>query len=353
MVEVKQGEISLVDLWEVLVKQKVVIGAVWLVAVLLALAYVSLATPIYKVEAFLLPPSQKDIQPLNVPVLDRSRSSERLSHYESEDVYRLFIQSLKSKSVRRGFYESYSVAKQLGLKEGDNPDTFFEERFSKKLLVNQNVKKKEEEGFVSVSLEGEDPKLMAQWVNVFVEETANIVRKRLVGEVEGKVKSLETSVEDLILGKKTLAKDRREDRIIILQEALSVTQSLSEQDQQVKRLNSIAVNTKELPLYLLSPNALKAEIKVLKSRQDDAPFIKGLRDLEEKMASLGAVSIQGDKIKPFYFDQKAIVPEKPIKPKRMLIIILAGLMGFLLGVVVAFIRSAEGGASKEIKGKIL
>ena len=92
-----QQEISLFDLWQVLVQQKKVILSIWVVCTLIGAAYAFLATPIYKVETYLLPPSQKNIQPLNVSVL-ASLNRPGSEGYDSESVYRydaLFMKKTK------------------------------------------------------------------------------------------------------------------------------------------------------------------------------------------------------------------------------------------------------------------
>ncbi len=337
-----QQEISLYDLWQILVKQKKAILYTWLLCIFIGVAYAFLATPIYKAESFLLPPSGKDLQPLNIQVLQSSVRSDRsvlASSYKSDKVYDLFVQDLKSRSNRRVFYEKHHIAKKLGITEGDDIDTFFEKNFNELLTVNRNVKKKEEAGFVSLSFEGEYPSLTAKIVNKFIEDVSTNLATNLVSEVNGKVGGLVRSIHEQIQGKKKVAKARREDRIVALQEALHISQALNEQDQSIK-LGSVAVNTDEMPLYLLSPDALKAEIDVLKARKDDAPFIEGLRDLQEQLASLEGIKIEVNNVHPVFIDQKAIVPDEPEKPKKRLIVILSALLGLMLGVMIAFIKSA-------------
>ncbi len=349
-----QQEISLYVLWQILVKQKKTILYTWLLCILIGVAYAFLAAPIYKAEAFLLPPSGKDLQPLNIQILqasDRSDRSDRsdplVSSYMPDEVYDLFVQGLKSRSNRKLFYERHHVAEDLGFTEDDDPHIFFEKRFNELLTVNRNVKRAEEAGFVSVSFEGRSAELSAKWVNGFIEEVSSAISQRLVGEVVSKLGSLRVNFNEQIQGKKKVAKARREDRIVALQEALYISQALNEKDQKIK-LGSVAVNTEEVPLYMLSPDALMAEKEVLKARKDDAPFIDGLRDLQEQLASLEGISIKARDVYPVFIDQKAFVPNEPEKPRKAMIIILSAILGIMMGVVIAFLSSAMEQRGKEV-----
>jgi len=343
----EQQEINLLEIWQVIVEQKRVVFITWMLCVGLGLAYVLLVTPVYKAEVFMLPPSQSDIQPLNISVLafpDRSDRSDRSDflEYDSESVYRLFVQTLKSRAVRRNFYEENKVAEKLGLGSDSDPDIFFENRFHQKLKIEQNVKKKGEEGFVTLSFEGDDPVLVAGLANAFVTKVANTVTERLVSELDTRVASLRSGVEASIQGKKSLAKVRRDDQVVALQEAYRISQALSKEDQQVRLRalsGGVTVNTEEFPKFMLSPNALIAQVQVLKGRKDNDPFIEGLRDLEERLITLESVKISMENISVVSVDQKAWVAKGPVKPKKLLALLLANLSGLLLGIIVAILST--------------
>ena len=99
---------------------------------------------------------------------------------------------------------------------------------------------------------------------------------------------------------------------------------------------------------MLSPDALKAEIEVLQTRKDDAPFIQGLRDLQEELASLEGITIDASDVHPVFIDQKAVVPDEPERPKKILIVLLSSLLGMMLGVLIAFLSHAVELRSEEV-----
>ncbi|MDQ6988385.1 MAG: Wzz/FepE/Etk N-terminal domain-containing protein [Mariprofundaceae bacterium] len=335
---------SLLDLWQVIVEQKKFIFMIWATCVLLALIYVFVATPVFKAEAFLLPPSQKDVQQLNVPILNDSNSN---SNYTPEYVYDLFVQTLKSRANRRSFYEEHGVAEHLGYSVDMDEEFLFDVGFHKILTVNRNTKKEEQAGFVSLSFEFSDADLAAKWVNSFVQETSVMVSERLADEVYAKINSLQSNLQSEIDGKLLLAKKRRLDRITQLKEAVTIARLLSAQDKSIRSLGGLSINTTSIPLYMLSAGALRGEMKMLEARQDDSAFIEGLRDLEERLAALEQVNVDAGMLKPMFFDQKAFAAAEPIKPNKTLIMILASILGLMLGVVVAFIANGLKGSKQE------
>ncbi len=339
MIDKGQQEISLFDLWQVLVKQKWLIFMTWGVCTLLGLVYVLLATPIYQAEAYMLPPSQKDVQALNVRLSspsDKAGEKGRLITYSASDAYDLFIQTLESRANRRQFYESNKIANRLGMLASDDPDVFFEKGFNDNLLVTQGVQKNKKTNFVSLSFKGRDAVMAAKWVNDFMQITSIAVSRILAGDVQGQVNGAKANIKEAIEGKKLLAKIRKKDRIVALREAVYVRRSLNNQDLQLR--SGVAINTEEFPLYMLSESALNAEINILQQRKDDSPFIEGLRDLEESLAALEQINIDATKIKPVFIDQEAFVPVRPTEPKKPLIMLLAGLLGLMLGGTAAFVR---------------
>lgn len=355
MTETKSNEISLVDLWKILTSQKSIFFYAWLACITLGIVYVLVAKPVYQAEAFLLPPTMQDIQPLNITISNNSNKSNSYNNannpnisndaaqygqYNPKQVYNLFVQTLNSRANRKKFYEANNIASKLGYEKGNEVD-FFERNFHDKLIVSRNLKNKELEGFVSISFEGPDAELASQWVNDFVDVTVLHVRSNLIREVFARLESDKRDVKDAIAGKLLLAQKRRADRVIELKEALVVAKALSEHDRQANsrlRSDGLTMNTDNLPLYMLSEAVLEAEINVLEGRKDDAPFIEGLRDLEEYVATLEQVQINEERVSPAFIDQKAFVEEIPIKPKKKLVVILAGLLGLLLGVIASFIR---------------
>lgn len=332
-----EGEINLLDLWHILVSRWRLIFAITGITLAVALAYALLATPIYKAEAYLLPPQNKDVQSLNVQGLSTKESNKEL--YTPENVYELYILYLKSRALRRKFFDENGILQQLDpeAKASNEVEQVFEEGFNKALSIHRD---QQDKAIVSVVFEGRDAALAAGWINAFLVRVHEFTVEGLAGGVLQRIANDKRNLEEAVAGKRTLAKQRRLDRIAQLRESLIIAEQLGIRENGLafasKQQGAVAVNFLDPPVYMMGTKAIKAELETLQARTSDDPFTPGLRDLEEQLASLEGVRIDKDSIKVATFDQLAVPPARPFKPKRKLIVLLALFGGLLLGVFAAF-----------------
>jgi chain length determinant protein (polysaccharide antigen chain regulator) len=316
----QRNEVSLLDLWKVIAEQRKAIFLVVTVCVCVGLAYALLAKPVYKAEAFLLPPSQKDIQTLNIGGAS-GEDGKRIDgiSYTPDLVYELLIRELKSRSNRRRFFDENDIANKLSYdaQNSGNLDVFFEKSFNQKMKVNIGRGKVTE--FVSLTLESGNAVNAARWLNDYIAFAVQTVSKRLVDDVKFKITVHKEELKDTISGKMALAEKRKLDRILVLEEAAMIAGQLNT-DERVANYSGnygeAEVNPQSIPLYMMGVSALTAQISVLKKRKDDTPFIAGLRDLQEQLAGLEHINIDVSKVNPVFVDSAAIVPESPINPKK-------------------------------------
>ncbi|MDQ7003155.1 MAG: Wzz/FepE/Etk N-terminal domain-containing protein, partial [Ghiorsea sp.] len=182
MVDVKQNEVSLADLWQVLVQQKKVVAYVWVACLLLALVYVIFAAPTYKAEVVVSPPSLADVEELN-----------QYFNYTPVQIFVATGNILKSKKIRRYFFDEMNL-KQTWLEDsrGLSSDQLFV-FFDKALTVSENLKgldkKRGEVANFSVSLEGHSSSFVVKILNQFVEFSLQSVTNRLIEDSVSKIKS--------------------------------------------------------------------------------------------------------------------------------------------------------------------
>jgi LPS O-antigen subunit length determinant protein (WzzB/FepE family) len=90
------------------------------------------------------------------------------------------------------------------------------------------------------------------------------------------------------------ARQERENNIIQIKEALEIARALNivkpvtwddmrPERQPVQVTNEIGNNDSNVPLYFRGTELLQAELSLLKTRQDDRPFIAGIADLENEI----------------------------------------------------------------------
>ncbi|VAW78784.1 hypothetical protein MNBD_GAMMA13-2121 [hydrothermal vent metagenome] len=131
----ESDEISLVDLWHVIAKRKAIILLSLLLSMLLAFVYLFFAEPVYKANAYLVPPQHQKIQGLLVGYLDIEGID--ANRYAPESVYRVFLDNLKSQRLRREFFDNHELIKHYTSGESAkdvNADRVFDGLFNERLL---------------------------------------------------------------------------------------------------------------------------------------------------------------------------------------------------------------------------
>ncbi|MDP3846169.1 MAG: Wzz/FepE/Etk N-terminal domain-containing protein [Pseudomonas sp.] len=180
-------------------------------------------------------------------------------------------------------------------------------------------------------------------------------------------------------------KTLRGQRVTQLEEAAQIAKALSiikpstrsslGEEERVSTVNGNIIRTEvsnqQLPLYFMGTEALEAErsallqrrsddftqprvaeiqkqlqllennrqIEVLKKRENQDLFLSDLAKLHREGARLKSINLDLSTLQLVRIDQKAEPPTKPIAPKKTLIIGLGIILGGLLGVFVALIRS--------------
>lgn len=337
----RNDEVSLLALWQIILRRKRIVLLSLLAALLLAITYVMTLRPLYRADAYLLPPPQQNIQGLMIDY--GGGNSLEIRRYTPDLVYKAFLTNLKSKGVRREFFDTHDLAGHYLIGEpytDADIDRAFDVAFSENLEVRLD---KQDISFVTVSFTDQDPTLAAEWLNELIVFVNQRTVDQLFEEVNAAIREQIEQVRYQLASKLKLAAQRRNDRILDLQEALRVAIALGIENTGgltptiAKETTSIGVNTAEIPLYMRGKKALEAEIAVLESRKSDEPFIVGLRDLQEKQALLEGITIDRDKLSAITIDVAARTPYRSEKPRKTLIVILATLSGLMVGIFLVFI----------------
>tara|TARA_B100000427_G_scaffold305818_1_gene292080 strand:- start:22 stop:1068 length:1047 start_codon:yes stop_codon:yes gene_type:complete len=293
----------------------------------------------YKATAYLIPPENKYTQPLNVFLNDGYRlSREELT---PTIVYRTFVLNLQSRKYQRKFFFDNKIYKYF---DEDNLNKSFELNFHNQMnfkIESKTVSRAfREEQFLTISFIHTDPDQAAKWVNDYISMVNDITSQDFVDGVNILIANTRNTIFSEISSKKNLSQQVTQDRIIQLEEALQIANTLG----IVSRENSLSnqqnvilsedenIQTKS-PIYLYGSDALSAEIAALKKRTNIDSFIVGLRQLEQEAKSLDSIKVDVKNVNTAQVDQKAIPPESRHAPKRKLIVFL----GLLFGGFISFI----------------
>lgn len=330
-------EIDLLELFESLWKQKLLIAIVTLIVTVVAIGYAFFSAPVYEAKTSLLPPRLADIAGYNL-----GRAEAGLPEFTVEKIYSIFTRNLRSESLRNDFFEQVFLPAQAVDKNLEAKDQL-RETLNKKLVVSNPDVKNNPERFEVLAQSAESSKA-AEWANFYVERAASKTRQDMADtaktEISTRVKSINSRIEVL----RESARKLREDRIARLNEALVVADKVGVQAPQVKASRTSSDGELEQfvdgnLMYMRGAKAIRAELAVLQSRTNDDPFIVGLRDFENQLDFLSKVSVSPNNVAVFALDNAAEAPDTPIKPKKALIIGLGIVLGGMLGIFAALIRS--------------
>ena len=227
----------------------------------------------YKATAYLIPPENKYTQPLNVFLNDGYRlSREELT---PTIVYRTFVLNLQSRKYQRKFFFDNKIYKYF---DEDNLNKSFELNFHNQMnfkIESKTVSRAfREEQFLTISFIHTDPDQAAKWVNDYISMVNDITSQDFVDGVNILIANTRNTIFSEISSKKNLSQQVTQDRIIQLEEALQIANTLG----IVSRENSLSnqqnvilsedenIQTKS-PIYLYGSDALSAEIAVFDNEE--------------------------------------------------------------------------------------
>ncbi|MFO3722731.1 LPS O-antigen chain length determinant protein WzzB [Pseudomonas sp. HLMP] len=326
-------EIDLFELIEGLWKQKVLIIVATVVITAIAVAYALLAKPVYEAKVFVQPPSQNDIAPLNY---GRGGNTE-LSMLTVKDVYEIYLRNLQSESLRREFFRTvYLPSLSEDERKGSQDELYG--RFLNVLSLGVAAKETPDRFFVKANVS--DPQQAAEWVVRYLEMAGHRGQKEIVGDVKADATIKANNLEQQINAALESARKQREDQIVQLTEALRVAKSIGLEKPPIisNTLSSeVSAGMDGSLMYMRGTKALEAEINNLRMRTSDAAFVKNLRQWQEALAFYRNLQIDPNVIQVYRQDGAIESPDKPVKPKKSIIIIIGVFVGISVGIAFALI----------------
>lgn len=327
-------EIDLFELVEGLWKQKVLIILTTVIVTAAAVAYALLATPIYEAKVFVQPPSQNDVAQLNY---GRGGDS-GLSMLGVKDVYEIYLRHLQSESLRREFFRNVYLP-SLPEDERDGSQDVMYARFQEVLSLGVAAKDTPNRFFVKANLP--DPQQAAEWVVRYVEMAGQRGVKEVTKDVKADATIKANNIEQQIHAARESARKQREDQIAQLSEALVVARSIGLEKPPIISNNlsrEVSAGMDGSLTYMRGSKALEAEIDNLRKRTSDDPFVHNLRQRQEAIAFYRTLQIVPGVVQVYRQDGAIESPDKPIKPKKLLIVVLGVAAGLALGLLLAFLR---------------
>ena len=337
-----EDEIDLFDLWDDLVSNKIWVAAGLITCILLAAAYLFTAKPVYEVKSVIKPVSEQDLVEINVPQLSGIYSLSVDAAFEHAK------RAMLSKEYHRDFYQQNLV--EIKAIEGLYNPALTESQnftgFDKLLTIKLSNDKKDAEKFIELNFQLHDAiaatNLLNGYVSFALQGRLSEIKQTLESKRLVRLNKLEYDAS-LIRDQYHSQKIQRK---LQLDEALKIAKSVGQTDPIYSK--SDILGSFKPPLYMYGSKALAAEEKALSQREElskefphgEEHFINGLSSILFEIQQLKNLSVDYSKIKIAQLDEPALVPVKPVKPKKLLVLVLSIVTGGFLGLMMALLVAA-------------
>jgi len=358
-------EINILDYFQVLVKRrKMILGLV--LGVMILTAIISLILPkTYRATTTLLPPEES--QGLGLETMLTKTPLPGLRIPRASKTADVFVQILKSRTVAQGVIQNLDLMRVWGM------DNF--ERAREKLADISSIFASEE-GIVTIQVEARSPQLAAAIANTYVQELDRVNKEKSSSRAKNAriyiEKQLERTEENLKRASEALAEFQQENKAVSLDEQMKVA---IEKAGEIK--GRIIAKRVELGVLLQTMKETNPQVRAIRSEIEELekqyrqlqygdgqplsdqnefyiPFSKA-PEVSRKLAELiREVKIQEtvyELLNQQYYQAKieeardtptvqvldeAVPPERKYKPKRKLMVLVAGSLALFCSIFLAF-----------------
>ena len=329
-------EMNMLEILNHLWQEKILIFSITFIITLIGVGVSLLLTPVYESKVELLPPSKSSILELS---LGNIRSKQEQT---SEHVIKDFIQYLKSNELLRNFLDQEGVMSSLF-----DQNTTKEKAISKldKMIKVVSPGKRAYKPQYYLKFQSKDADGAPRFANLLLQLAIDQYRKdaylTFYSWRETEVLSLENKKNSLI----ATYEKRLDEEIAKLKEAYNIAQRLNIVEplltsHTTPRLNGTSLISDELRyLYFQGSKALKAELDVVRERKKNPIFIQGMVDIEQNLILLKSLNFNDKNLTPVKIDRFATAPANKIKPHRLFIVAISGVIGAFLAVMLVLIRN--------------
>lgn len=327
-------EIDLIELVQGVWRQKLWVGLVAVPIIAIGFAYIKLVSPVYEAKLYIQPPSQNEIAQLN---FGRGEGT-GLPTLSAKDVYTIYIRALQSEAVREKFFRNAFLPTLPSQERGSSRDTLYAQ-FNSMMKVAQAGRDMPDRFVLTARVE--DPRLAATWVSSYAEMAADRAKGELLSGVRSDNSIMADNLEQRIRASRASASNQRADQIAQLKESLRVARSIGLEKPPIisgTLSSEVSAGMNGSLTYMRGSKALEGEISNLESRASDDPFIPDLRQMQEKLNFLRNLKIDPSLVAMYQQDGAVAQPDKPIKPRKAVIMLLSIVTGIGLGVLVAIGR---------------
>lgn len=324
-------EIDLVDLARALWSQRWVIASCTAVVTSVAALYALLSPSVYEASVSVIPPTFSQVAELNK---GGDKTSLDSSPADVERIYQAFTRRLSSDELKQDFFDRIYLPEVASDTSADVRLSLYRQ-FSNSLSMKPD-KNQPQRYYLSFS-DG-DVQRSARWLEQYIGLAGHYAKEELLADAQQTIDARKRFIQSQIAIMKRTAEVRRADRLVQLQEALNAARSVGIVDPPTIS-GAMTAHLQGDLMYMRGSRALSAEMDTLQARSSNEPFIEELRVLEEEYGALDEVRLNEDAFSVFRFDGVVKALADPISPRRGLILALGLVLGGMLGVFIALVRS--------------
>lgn len=326
-------EIDLRELVLVLWRQRIFIFLVAGVFAMAGIGYALLAPQVWSANAVIQPPERKDLLPM-LRVANEAKLLGVTGFPNEKALYSEFIREFNAYENRRDFLKGSELFKsQADVAQLDERGQRLWVRELAKYISAEPVDKKGEKPGIKLTSSADNPSHALTMLESYMQFIIAKQQLRLVSDLtEQQSMQLDNMMMSLKLTKEDAERAlKREIESTVL--TISVANAAG-----VERPLENYNNGERFPITL-GTKGLEAKLKVLKAI-DLNVYQPKLAELQVKIDRLKQVKLDDISFRPFSYLE---APEEPLsrdKPKRPLIVVLATLLGGMLGIGIVLVRHA-------------
>ncbi len=356
-----EDEISLIDLAIALGEEKKTLFAMPVITTTLAIVVSLLMTPIFTAKTVMMPPQQQQSGAASAlaSLGGLAGLAGAAAGIKSPD--EMYIAFMQSESMQNALIE------KLALKERYNTKTMVDTRNALKGVVKIAADKKA--GLITIEADDKDPEFAAKLANAHVDELRTLLGRLAVTDAQQRRKFYEQQIAKT---QDDLANAESDFRAAKEKSGMQVTAVIAETGVKASAELRGQIAAREVQMQAMSRfataqnpdmqrigselSAMRAQLGKIeqgsgdgeKSSPTQQQAVRAYRDIKAREAMMNVLvaqyeSARVDEAKEGPLVQQvdiASAPERRSRPKRAVMVIVAGFAGLFLGVLIAFVRRA-------------
>ncbi|APG21041.1 chain length determination protein [Kosakonia radicincitans] len=168
----------------------------------------------------------------------------------------------------------------------------------------------------------------------YIEKVDQQIAKELIDDLNTSIKSRSADLVETLAAQEKVAQEQKDLRIKQIAQALSVAKEAEVQSPQVRQAQNVSQDT----LFLLGSSALESMIKNESSRP--LIFSDDYYKIRQNLLNIQSISVRSESVHGYRYVMKPTEPIRRDSPKLVLTLVLAVLLGIMIGSGYVLARNA-------------